>query len=176
MVVKYISIFLITLVLGLIPYTVNALGTASPSADSTSTISLDVPDESVNPTDGISYVFKRALERVVTFFAFSDNSKTDDYKKLLNTRLSELKYIIENKKMAYFEKATQRYFTIAGQLTEYLISKNLSNDYESTRELLMSHVPILTQLRDRFEFGTAEWRFVEDDINYIKEYANNLSN
>lgn len=168
MIVKLIAIFLITLFFNL-SFTTGVSGEASQSAV------LEVSSESVNPTDGISYVFKRVLERVNTFFAFSDRSIVNNYEKLLNSRLSELKYIIENKKMAYFEKSTQRYFTIAGQLTAFLTSKNLKDEYIPTKDLLLSHIPILTKLRDEFDFGTAEWRFVEDDINYIKEYAGKLS-
>lgn len=135
---------------------------------------FDPPFESVNPSDGMSYLYKRIKEKVSMFFAFSNKNKIDNYKNLLNTRLAELKFVIENKHMSYFEKSTQRYFTTAGELTSLLKSADKA-EVESVKELLASHIPILTKLRDTFEFGTAEWRFVEDDINYIKGYSNDLS-
>ncbi len=136
---------------------------------------IDVHYESVNPPDGISYLFKRIGEKISMFIAFSDKSKINNYKKLVNVRLSELKFIIENEKMAYFEKSTQRYFTTAGHLTSFLTSANKDDEFTPVIEQLSSHISVLTALRDKYDSGTAEWRFVEDDINYIKEYINKLS-
>lgn len=137
-------------------------------------ITFNLHIESVNPPDGMQYLYKRIKEKLTVFFAFSSKSKIDNYKNLLNTKLSELKFVIENKHMSYFEKSTQRYFTTAGELAS--LSKSADKkDLESVKELMSQHIPVLIKLRDSFEFGTAEWRFVEDDINYIKGYINDLS-
>lgn len=135
----------------------------------------DFPYEAVNPPDGISYLFKRIREKITIFFSFSNERKINNYKKLVQVRLAELKFIIENKEIGYFEKSTQRYFTTAGQLTELLTNKNTKTRYDEVREMLSSHIPILSRLRDTYNPTTAEWRFVEDDINYIKGYINSLS-
>ena len=76
--------------------------------------------------------------------------------------------------MGYFEQSTQRYFSTVGQLTTLVTSKNVKNQYNPIREELLSHIPVLTNLRDNYDFDTAEWRFVEDDINYVKGYIDNL--
>ena len=136
---------------------------------------INVQYESVNPPDGISYVFKRVQEKIGNFLSLSNGNKVSSYRRLVNVRLAELKFIIENKKQAYFEKSTQRYFTTAGELTSLLISKNLKNDFGPVTEQLQSHIPILEKLRDSYDPRTAEWRFVEDDINYIKGYMGDLS-
>lgn len=154
---------------------VSAERIASSSPSSTQVLTIDVPYESVNQTGGISYLLKRIGEKISMFFAFSNERKIQNYKKLVNVRLSELKFVIENKEMAYFEKSTQRYFTTAGQLTELLISASIGSEFTPVKEELLSHIPVLTKLRDTYDPGTAEWRFVEDDINYIKGYINNLS-
>ena len=132
---------------------------------------LDVKYELVNPPDGVSYVLKRINEKISTFFAFSSGSKVSNHKKIVGVRLAELKFIVDNKKQAYFEKSTQRYFTSAGQLTAFLTSKNLKNEFNLVREQLQSHIPILEKLRDSYDPRTAEWRFMEDDINYVKGYS-----
>lgn len=130
------------------------------------TIAVDY--EEVNPTDGTQYWIKRAKEKVGMFFSFSNNSKIEFQKKLTTTRLAELAYIINNKEMGYFEKATQRYFTTAGQLTDFIVEKKATHTLDSIKEVFSSHIPVLTKLRDVYNPTTAEWRFVEDDINYIK--------
>lgn len=154
---------------------VSAERAASPSPSSTPLPSINVPYESVNPPDGLSYLFKRIREKISMFFAFSQISKIRSYKKLVNVRLAELKFIIENKEMGYFEKSTQRYFTTAGQLTLLLTSVNIRSEFMPVKEQLLSQIPVLTALRDTYDPATAEWRFVEDDINYIKGYISNLS-
>lgn len=135
----------------------------------------EVKYESINPQDGFSYIFKRFNEKIGIFFTFSNGSKVDNYKKLVDIRLSELKFVVDNKQMAFFEKSTQRYFTTAGQLTDFVVLKKMTSEYSAVREMLASHIPVLTQLRDTFNYTTAEWRFVEDDINYAKTYMNKLS-
>ena len=147
----------------------------SSSPSSTLVQIIDVPYESVNQTGGISYLLKRIGEKISMFFAFSDERKIHNYKKLVNVRLSELKYVIENKEMGYFEKSTQRYFTTVGELTNLLIASNMKSEFISVKDELSSHIPVLIKLRDSYDPGTAEWRFVEDDINYVKGYINNLS-
>lgn len=135
---------------------------------------MDVPYESVNPTDGISYLLKRINEKISLFFAFSDGNKVKSYKRLTNVRLAELKFIIENKRQAYFEKSTQRYFTVAGEFVSFITSKNLKSEFIPVREQLQSQIPILTGLRNQYSPESAEWRFVEDDINYVKGYIDKL--
>lgn len=148
---------------------------ASPSPSPAPVATIDVPKEEVNPEDGTGYWIKRIKEKLWLFFSFSDVSKLNFQKKLVNSRFSELKYIIENNQMAYFEKATQRYFTTVGQLTNFALSKKLNSEYGGVSDLLSSHLPILVSLRDKFKSTTAEWRFVEDDINYVKGYISSLT-
>lgn len=162
-------LFLLLFFLNLFATSSLAEDQASPTATATT-----IPYESVNPPDGFSYVIKRVKERVGTFFAFSNEAKVKNYQNLADVRLAELKYVVDNKKQAYFEKSTQRYFTSVGELTEFVKSKNLKTNSESIKKNLNSQIPILNTLRDQYEFGTAEWRFLEDDINYIKGYINDL--
>lgn len=134
-----------------------------------------VPQESVNPPDGLPYLMKRIQEKIGLFFSFSNDNKIKNYKKLVTVRLSELKFIVEKKEMAYFEQTTLRYFSTAGQFTSFLINSNKKNEFTSVRDEFKSHIPVLENLRDNYDSTTAEWRFIQDDINYIKGYINSLS-
>lgn len=144
------------------------------NAQQTIGTTIEVTYESVNPPDGLPFLLKRVKEKIGLFFSLSNESKINNYKKLTEIRLAELKFIIEKKQMGYFEQSTQRYFTTVGQLTALVISKNVKNQYNPIREELLSHIPVLTKLRDSYDFDTAEWRFVEDDINYIKGYIDKI--
>lgn len=130
--------------------------------------------ESINPIDGFNYGVKRFKEKFILLTKFSKNKKADYYLKLIDIRLAELKYTIENKDMANFETTTQRYFTTVGQYTDFLKNKKVSYDKSFIEKRLSEHVPVLEKLRDNFEYSTAEYRFVQDDINYLNNYLNDL--
>ena len=166
------SFIFITLIYALLFHNVSAqeIVDVSPSPMPLINISYD----SVNPPDGMPYLLKRVKEKIGLFFSFSNESKIDSYKKLTKIRLAELKYIIEKNQMGYFEQSTQRYFTTVGQLTALVTSKNLTGQYIPVKDELLSHIPVLTKLRDSYDYDTAEWRFVEDDINYVKGYIDSL--
>lgn len=130
--------------------------------------------EEINPKDGFNYGVKRFKEKFFLVAAFSKNKKADYYLKLIDARLAELKYTIENKDMANFESSTQRYFTTVGQYVEHLTAKKVSYDKKAIEKRFSAHVPVLEKLRDSFASDTAEWRFVQDDINYLKGYLDRL--
>lgn len=144
-----------------------------PSRIMASDISLKY--ESVNPNQSFGYSIKRLKEKVLLFvYSISPSKKADYYNVLTNSRLAELKYVIDKKDADDFELATKRYFTTAGQYVEYLNKKNLNDKKGIALETLKQHEPILIKLRDTFDPLSAQYRFVEDDINYIKQYELSL--
>lgn len=136
---------------------------------------VDVKLESVNPPDGMPYFFKRVREKVSLFLAFSDESKVKIYQGMVRVRLAELKYVVEKKEMGYFEQTTLRYFSTAGQLTSVLMKSNKKDQSTLVKNEFSSQIPVLEKLRDNYDATTAEWRFIQDDINYLKGYMNDLS-
>ena len=62
-----------------------------------------------------------------------------------------------------------------GQLKNLLVSSNIKSEFMPIKEELSSHISVLIKLRDSYDPSTAEWRFVEDDINYVKGYLDELS-
>lgn len=132
--------------------------------------------EKVNPSDGFNYGRKRFKEKLyLTLLFYSKDKKIGYYSKLVARRLAELKYVVENKDLANFENATTRYFATAGQFTDFL-TKNGSADQKSEAvKSLSSYIFVLEDLRDTFEGQEkAEWRFIQDDINYTKMYSDQL--
>lgn len=163
----FTSIFLVS--------SVSAENKAKDNIDAPKKEMILVKYQSVNPSDGSKFLIKRFQEKIKLFTLFiSKTSKADYYQELVGIRLAELKYVIDNKDMARFENTTKRYYTTAGQLTEFIMKKNLVDRKEKARELFESHIPVLESLRDTFKDTTAEWRFVHDDINYLKIYTERL--
>lgn len=131
--------------------------------------------EKVNPVDGFNYGLKRFREKAALIFSLSKEKKANLYFSLTDKRLAELKYTVEKADMANFESATTRYFTTVGQYVEFLKSKNVSYNKEDVVKKLNEHIPLLEQLRDKFgDQVKAEWRFLQDDINYLNTYIQAL--
>lgn len=132
--------------------------------------------EKINMENGFSYLLKRAKEKVALFIlSYSPQKKLNYYEKLLDVRLAELKFIVYNKDIANIEVASQRYFSTAGQLTSYLMSKpNLSSSKETVINLFAKHSLVLENLKTSYENTTAEWRLLRDDVNYLNDYTSFL--
>ena len=143
-----------------------------------STWAQDVQDilyESINPKDGYRYVFKRLGEKItMVVLSFSPDKKVDYYQKLIEVRLRELKYVVDTKDLANIQTVNQRYFSTAGQTTEYVKKNNLSQHKEKLRNLFTEHLGVLEVLKKSFNDTTAEWRFLEHNVDYLKIYTTQL--
>lgn len=129
--------------------------------------------QKVNPSSG-SYQIKRLEEKIILLFKFSSQAKVDYYKVLLDKRLEELVYVVNSKDLANIEKTSQRYETTAGQLTEFILTKNLGSQKELLIKIFERHSKEIEKLRGVFVFDTGERRLVENDINSLKIYSSKL--
>lgn len=136
---------------------------------------VDIRYETVNPKDGTKYTLKRLKEKIFLLVLSPFSSKKADYfEELLDARLAELKFVVDNKDMANFQLATQRYSATAGQYTEFLVKKKLNERKEKAVGLLKTHLPVIEKLKGAFNDTTAEWRFVKQDEDYLKIYISQL--
>lgn len=130
--------------------------------------------ESVNPSQGYQYLMKRLKEKMNLMFNFSTEGKIIYYKELLRVRLAELKYVVDNKSITDIETTSQRYSATAGEITNLVISYDVNNHKQEIKDLLVNHLTIIDILKGKYDDTTAEWRFVEDDSNYLKIYISKL--
>ncbi len=144
---------------------------------SASNASISLPTEGVKPGDGVVFVFRRLAEKTQLMINSPfPNRKEKLYEELSSRRLAELKYIVENKQISYFENATTRYSTTVGNWVEYIKAKQLDGQEQSTIETLSFHLPVLENLMTKYDPTTAEWRFIKHDSDYVQLYINKLRN
>lgn len=133
--------------------------------------------ESVNPNDGFGYVWKRLGEKIkLSLLFFSTQKKVDYYEKILDSRLAELKYIVDRKDLNNIEKGSWRYSATAGQYADFILKKNLSDSRRGAVDLLKEHLTVVETFQKAFDPTTAEWRLVKQDADYLKIYISQLSN
>lgn len=137
---------------------------------------IAVAYDSVNPKDGFKFILKRLGEKSwLRVLSLSPRSKADYYKKVLDSRLAEMKYIVDNKDLNFIEKSSWRYSTIAGQYTEFILKKNLIDKKKDAVHLLTEHLAVVETFQEAFDPTTAEWRLVKQDADYLRIYISQLS-
>lgn len=130
--------------------------------------------EQINPDAGSKYLVKRFKEKVFLFFKFDSNSKLDYYEVLLDKRLAELVYIVVNNDIAHIETTSSRYESTAGQLTQILLDNKSDENFLKVKQKFTDHLLVLVKIQDNFLSSTAQWRFVENDINSLKIYSQQI--
>lgn len=129
----------------------------------------------IYPDSVFKYNLKRLEEKVFLFLNFTPSNKAKYMQNLLEERMFELEYITETKNIAHIEKTSQRYEATAGQLTEFIKANSLKSLVGSTKDKFEKHTERLKFFRDQFDYKTAEWRFVQNDINSLGIYSDELS-
>lgn len=132
--------------------------------------------EKVNPNNGLNYKTKRLKEKVVLTLKFTGASKAKYYREILTKRLSELDFIVQNDEITFLETSSQRYESTAGQLTEMIIAKKLTEEVDETVKLFEEHQKAIENIRDNYEYGISEWRLIMNDYNSLGIYIEKLRN
>lgn len=130
---------------------------------------LNLPKTTVNPDRYLLFNIARLIEKGELLIKFSKESKRDFYNDLTLRRMSELKYVVDNKLLGEVEKSTQRLSYQVGILSDY-ISMNraeLTNTIPGTKELLTNYKVLLANLRDQYSANTSYWMLVQHTINSI---------
>ncbi|MCL4415491.1 MAG: hypothetical protein M1365_02135 [Actinobacteria bacterium] len=130
---------------------------------------LNLPKTTINPDRYLFFNIKRLIEKGELLTKFSKESKINYYKDLTLRRMSELKYVVENKLIGEVEKSTQRLSYQVGILSDYASANRieLTKTIPSTKERLTNYKILLVKLRDQYPANSSYWMFVQHSINSI---------
>lgn len=133
---------------------------------------LSLPKSAINP-GSFFYPAKRFSENMMMKFNFSSDSKLNFYKKLILTRLSELSYVAENRKLGQVEKSSQRFAYQAGILTDHIVSEKLDKE-DAILKSFEQYKKVLAKLRDIYPANTSYWMLLQQDIDTLNINADKL--
>lgn len=119
------------------------------------------------------YPFKRLCEKVSFKFIFSEGAKVNYQKKLVETRLVELKILSDNKVYDQIERASQRFAYQAGVQTDLIATSN-DNYKNETLANYENYKIILDSIRDTFEAQGAYWLLTQQDIDTLNILSEKL--
>ncbi len=120
---------------------------------------------------------KRIQETVFLKFKPNLSDRVDYMRGMLDSRLNELQNVVKNKNYGYVLKASLRYSTLAGQITELIEANNLNEKVEVVRSQFLNHQKAIDALYIAYPKNipeNEEWKFIQDDFNYLKLYLDKL--
>lgn len=132
----------------------------------------------IGPEFGPLFTLKRAQEQAFLKLQSTPESKLEYMSSILNSRLEELSNIVNNREYSYVLTATRKYFTLAGQITEFAAANNLTNQVEGLKSQFLDHQKVLDRLYVIYPKNlpeNEEWKYIKDDYNYLTLYLEQLS-
>lgn len=135
---------------------------------------LNLPSQAINPGD-FYYSSVRLWEKIAEKFQFNNDTKFKYSSSLIDKRMSELGYVVKNRRLDEVQRSTQRLAYQVGTLTEFLIKQGDRRMKDQIKTKINSFYPALSELRDNFPANSSFWMLVQHDINSLKEYSEKLS-
>jgi len=132
--------------------------------------------ERVNPDSIIQYGIKRLIEKGQGYLTLKIfKSKRPGYlMDILDRRMNELAYSVIEEKRNSFEESSSRYTTYTGIISDELINFDGKNKDYLINEL-EKHMKIIEYLKTKYNYDTAEWRFLQQDYESAEVLLSKLN-
>jgi len=134
--------------------------------------------QSASPDSSLLFGLKRVQEKVYLRLKNAPSDKLDYMSLLLDRRLTELDSQVRRQSYGYILPSALRYSTLAGQIAEMIMANNMTDKVASTTNQFKEHQKVLYDVYVIYPKNTdnVEYKYIEDDINYLKIYLDKLSN
>lgn len=133
--------------------------------------------QSATPDNKLLFGLKRVQENLYLDLKTNNEEKLDYMIYLLDRRLVELDRMVRNESYCCILNAALRYSTLAGQITENLETNNLKDKISSVIEQFKNHKKVLQETYIIYpkNMDNFEYKYIEDDINYLDIYIDKLN-
>ena len=137
---------------------------------------LLVTSRNTTPLSPTSFQIKRLQEKFFMKLKQSPQEKLEYYTFLLNERLNDLSVVAKDDDSSYILTTSLRYSTTAGQMTNLIKDNGLKNQIPNVLTLFQNHRESISTLVELYPKDFSEdWKFLQDDINYLNIYSSILS-
>ncbi len=120
------------------------------------------------------YKIGRAWEKVYISFIFSNKGRVEYHNKLLDKRLAELNYLVNNKELSLIEDSSSRFSYQVGVLAETLEFEE-SGTRTGTIAKFKDYASFLASLRDEFPANSSNWLFIQQNIDTLNIFIEKLN-
>lgn len=130
--------------------------------------------EAINP-GSLYYSVKRLWEKSMIVFQFTEQSKINYGKSLLEIRIAELNYVVGNRVLSEVESSSKRFSYQAGILTEDLLKQNQQQAKEEVIKEFETYSKFLLVLRDKYNNSDSSfWKLIQYDVDSLKILSDRL--
>ncbi len=133
--------------------------------------------QKTNPDNKLLFALKRIQEKAFLSLKGNAGDRLDYMSSLLDTRAEELDSMVKAETYCCILNAALRYSTLAGEITEMIEANNMkdkvpaiTSQFQKHKEILQKTYIIYPKNMDNFEY-----KYIEDDINYLDLYLDKLS-
>lgn len=132
---------------------------------------------SANATpSSIFFPLKRLQEKIFLKLKPDAPAQVEYLSFLLDTRLEELKRMVDQKDYSKILEASLRYSATAGNITDIILNNKLSDQGQSFKNKLVDQKKVLQEILNTYPVDlNTERKYIEDNINYISIYIDKLS-
>ncbi len=130
------------------------------------------------PSNPFLFSVKRVQEKAYLSLKSNPKDRVDYMVFLLNNRLYELDAVVKGKNYDYVLPSSSRYSTLAGQITDLIITNNMKDSVDAIKKIFENHRKVLNDLYVFYPkniLDNVEWKYIQDDYNYLKIYLDKLS-
>jgi len=128
------------------------------------------------PNSSNLYNLKRLQEKSFLALRTTPQAKVEYYNSLLDERLNELTFLVDNRHSSYLLTSSLRYSTTAGRLTELISSYKLTESVDPARNKFLKHQETIQNLIDSYPTNENNGgKFIQDSYNYLSIYLDMLS-
>lgn len=121
--------------------------------------------------DHVATTTDKLQERLLLMLKFSKQAKANYYQYLVEKRLAELTYVIENKNVNLVEELASRYSTYVGVLAQYVATNKITTKNKDLLAMFDKHAYLISELQKNFPFESGWWLAIQHDINSLKLFA-----
>ena len=136
------------------------------------------PTNNAYPPSNI-FLLKRAREELIGLTKTNPSAKSDYLSFLLDTRMSELESLHEQKqfereKFVKIIATASKYTATAGKLTGLINEHELTDKVQPAKDQFSRHKEKLNELSLMYPSGHEGWKFLSDAKNYLDAYESEL--
>ncbi len=118
--------------------------------------------------------FEKIKEKIILFFKFNNNDKTDYYQYLAEKRLAEVYFVVNSNQINLLEPTASRYSTHIGNLTNFVTTKKISAKKDGLVGMFERHIKIVEEIQKKVPVDSGWWIALRHDINSAKDFKEKI--
>ncbi len=124
--------------------------------------------------DHLPGLFEKINEKIGLLFKFSNDEKFSYQQQVLERRMGELEYVVNDGQGDLIEEVSSRYGTYLGNFSDFAINNKMKNQKESLTNMYDEHLKLLTYFQQRVGTGTGWWILLQHNINLANQYKSQV--